>query len=78
MATQMTLESSKMIGRRKKYQRKKRKKYQQSDTIGRVLNNVWSVYCIFRGKRGVIRAKLNFSGYAMLLAKIVILGLQFW
>ena len=37
-----------------------KKKYQESDTIGRVLNNVWSVYCIFRGKRGVIRAKLNF------------------
>ena len=40
MATQMTLVSSKMIGRRKKYQRKKRKKYQESDTIGRVLINV--------------------------------------
>ena len=32
-----------MIGRRKKYQKKKRQKYQESDTIDRVLNNVLSV-----------------------------------
>ena len=38
MATQMTLGSSKMIGRRKKISKKEKKKYQESDTIGRVLN----------------------------------------
>ena len=48
MATQVTLGSSKMIGKRKNIterkekilEKEKKKKYQESDTIGRVLNNV--------------------------------------
>ena len=56
----MTPGSSKMIGERKKYQRKKKNTKRATQWVGYLIM-FDSIYCILRGKQGVIRAKLNIS-----------------